>query len=598
MKQIPLTLLVWLFLLALPARAQWLTQTLNLKQGWNAVFLHVDSGYATVDELIGAAAPLVTPIEQVWRWDPKPTTAQFIISPQQPIDTGSQWVSWKRASGSGSALRRLAGNTAYLVYSTTDYTWELKGRPVLPSYQWSVSGLNFFGFPTVPTSPPSFDQFLAGVPSLQLGEIFRYNGGELSSDNPARIFAFRSIPVVRGEAYWIRAGEVYNSYYGPFEVTATGNGQIQFGDSLNSYSFRLRNLTSSPLTVTLKLKESESAPAGQTPIAGLPPLLVRGEQNQTNLTYTYSELTLGASQSWTLAPQGQQGSETEVVIGLDRVQVTGAPTDLLAGLLELTDSLGQTRIDLAVSAEVSVPTGLWVGAAAVTSVGQYLQSYLRDANNQLVVNTNGAYVVTGIITNLTPVPTAYPLRIIVHNPDSGPATLWQRIFFGYNATTNPIVANQESALAPNLISQARRLSASHLPWSKANPGWSFSGPLAQGAVVKASITNDFRDQASNPFLHTYHPDHDNLNASFRNELPQGSESYTIVREITLSVDPPADDFNSRVNASANLSGRYLESIRVQGLARAGNTFDARRFDVSGAFSLNRISGIPTLTLVP
>jgi hypothetical protein len=122
--------------------------------------------------------------------------------------------------------------------------------------------------------------------------------------------------------------------------------------------------------------------------------------------------------------------------------------------------------------------------------------------------------------------------------------------------------------------------------------------LAQGAVVKASITNDFRDQASNPFLHTYHPDHDNLNASFRNELPQGSESYTIVREITLSVDPPADDFNSRVNASANLSGRYLESIRVQGLARAGNTFDARRFDVSGAFSLNRISGIPTLTLVP
>ena len=598
MKQIPSTLLVWFFLLALPARAQWLTQTLNLKQGWNAVFLHVDPGYATVDQLIGSTAPVLTPIEQVWRWDPKPTTAQFITSPQQPTDTGSQWVNWKRSDGGSSALLRLAGNTAYLVYSTSDFAWELKGRPVLPSYQWSTSGLNFFGFPTVSVAPPTFEDFLADVPSLQLGEIFRYGGGELGVDNPSRVFAFRTTRVNRGEAYWIRAGDIYHSYYGPFEVTAAGDGQIQFGDSLNAFSFRIRNLSANPLTVTLQLKASEPSPTGQTPIAGVPPLLVRGEQNLTNLTYSFSELPPGTENSWTLAPRGQVGSETEVVLGLDRANVTGNPNDLLAGVLQLTDSLGQTRIDMAVSAGVSSASGLWVGSAAVTSVGQYLQSYLRDANNQLVVNTNGAYVVTGVITNLTPVPSAYPLRMIVHNPASGPATLWQRIFYGFNASTNPIVANQESALSPNLLSQARRISASHLPWSEQNPGWTFSGPLGKGAVLTTSVTNDFRNQVSNPFLHTYHPDHDNLDATFKNELPQGSESYTTVREITLRVDPPANDFDSRVNASATLSGTYLESIRVLGLARAGNSFDTRRFDVSGGFLLNRISGIPTLTLVP
>ena len=112
------------------------------------------------------------------------------------------------------------------------------------------------------------------------------------------------------------------------------------------------------------------------------------------------------------------------------------------------------------------------------------------------------------------------------------------------------------------------------------------------------MTNDFNDHASNPFLHTYHPDHDNLDATFKNELPQGSESYSIIREIKLVVQPPADDFNSLVNSGLNLTGTYVETIRIQGLARAGNTFDTRRFDVRGAFSLNRISEIATVTKLP
>jgi len=495
-------------------------------------------------------------------------------------------------------LQRLTANTALLVYSTADYTWQLKGRPVLPAYQWSTSGLNFFGFPTVPVRPPSFEDFLAGAPLLQLGEIFRYPGGELGENNPARVFALRTTPARRGEAYWIRAGEAYNNYYGPFEVTAAGSGQAAFGDSLSTYSFRVRNVSANPLTVSLRLAASEAPPTGQVPITGLPPLLVRGELNKTNLNYAFSELPAGSPKSWTLAPRGQPGSEAEIVLGLDRAKVTGNPGGLLAGVLQLSDSLGHTRVDLSVSASVATRSGLWVGAAAVTEVSQYLQSYLRDPGNQLVVNNDGTYVVTGIITNLTPVPTAYPLRLIVHNPATGPATLWQRIFFGFNAATNPVVANQESALAANLLAQARRLSASHLPWSEGNPGWVFSGPLDQGAVLTASVTNDFRGQASNPFLHTYHPDHDNLDATFDNQLPQGSESYTVVRQITLKVDPPANDFSSRVNAGLTLVGGYVETIRVLGLARAGNTSDTRRFDVRGAFSLNRISEIPTLTYVP
>ncbi len=597
-KKLSLLLLSVLAGFALPARAQWVTQTLSLKSGWNAVFLHVDAAHASLDQLVGASAPVLTPIEQVWRWNPNQGTAQFVQSPQQPLDTGSQWSSWRRSAVGTPTLDRLTGNSAYLVYTTTDYVWELKGQPVVPAYQWSTSGLNFFGFPTVSPGAPMFEDFLADVPTLQFSEVFRYPGGEFGPTNPGRLFALRTTPVRRGEAFWIRAGEVFNQYFGPFDVTAAGRGRAAFGESLSSYGFRLRNQTGSPLTVSLRLIESETPPTGQPAIVGVPPLLVRGELNTVNLTHGVVDLPTNAPVSWVLQPHGLPGSEVEVVLGLDRSAMTNDVGDLLAGVLQLTDSLGHTRVDMPVSATKASQAGLWVGTAAVTEVGQYLQSYLRGGTNQLIVATNGSYVVTSVVTNLTPVPTAFPLRLIVHNPATGPATLLQRVYVGLNAGTNPVVANQESALAPGLISAARRLSATHLPWSETNPGWDFSGALAQGVVVTTSVTNRYDDQRSNPFLHTYHPDHDNLNSRFDAELPQGSESFTIVRQLTLSIQPPANDFNSRVSAGLSFSGDYVETLLVRGLPRPGGAFDTRRFDSKGIFQLNRISEIPTLTRVP
>ncbi|MFN0069232.1 MAG: hypothetical protein ACKVYV_16550 [Limisphaerales bacterium] len=597
-KQLSALVACALAVLAPAARAQWLTQSLDLKAGWNAVYLHVDASHATLDQLVGAGAPVITPIEQVWRWDPDPATAQFIDSPQEPVDVGSQWTSWKRADGGSSRLQRLSANIACLVYSTVDYTWELKGRPVLPAYQWSSDGLNFLGFPTVTVSPPSLEAFLTEAPSLLLGEIFSYPGGALGPNNPGRVFALRTKPVRRGEAFWMRAGEVYNNYYGPLEVTAAGSGDVSFGGSLSTFSFRLRNLTAGPLTVSLRMIASETPPAGQTPVAGVPPLLVRGPLNPTNLTHGYFPLPPGTNHVLTLAPAGRDGSDVQTVIGLDRAAITAGVGDLLAGVLQFTESSGRTRVDLGVSATAASSAGLWVGGAAITQVSQYLQQYLRDTAGRLVVETNGAYVVTGVITNLTPVPAPFPLKLIVHNPAAGPATLWQRIHYGLNVISNAVVANEEASLDPAQRAGARRLSATHLPWTEANPGWNFSGPLARGAVVVTRVTNAFDRHESNPFLHTYHPDHDNLNPTFRSEVPQGSESYTIVREITLSVRPPADDFDARTAAGLNFTGDYLETIRVIGLARAGNTFDTRRFDVRGAFSLGRLTDIATVTRVP
>ena len=586
-----------LLLAVLPAQAQWLTQTNNLKAGWNGVYLHVDPSYDTLDDLVGS--DLSNPILEVWLWNPPASTMQFVQSPQQPV-AGDQWLSWVRNDTGVQSLQRLVPNAAYLVRvatSVSTYAWKIKGKPVPPSYTWTTTGLNFLGFPSVTYRPPTFDSFLSKVPDLQQNaEIYYYPGGDLGTGNPARVYAMRAMTVNRGQAYWIRAGTVYNRYFAPFEVALTGSGGVNYGDSINALNFRLRNLTASNVTLTLKLVASETPPAGQTNIVGTPPLLVRGPLNTTNLTYTYTSLPVNGTYAWTLTPKGQPGSEVEVVLGLDRTILSGAVGSLYAGALRLTDSFGYSQVEVPVTATVASSAGLWVGAAAVNQVGQYLKTYQRDTNNILVLS-NGQYQVAGLNTNIGGVSRTFPLRLIVHNPQvgHGNAVLLQHVFVGLDPWTNEVVATSQSALNSAFLSQARRISAAHLPWTATNQIWSFDGTLGQVTQLTATVTLPFNDQASNPFLHTYHPDHDNLDPAFKNELPQGSESYSVRRDIRLTILPPSGGSATFTTGAQSLSGNYAETVTMTGLARAGGKFDTRTFEVRGVFNLNRISAVPTLT---
>src|SRR5262245_52459599 len=90
-----------LVVLAFSARAQWETQTFDLVSGWNAVFLHVDADYTTLDAMVGGDP--TNPIIEVWRWNP-PATTQFTESPSNP-NPGSEWSSWVRTKPGGSLQR-------------------------------------------------------------------------------------------------------------------------------------------------------------------------------------------------------------------------------------------------------------------------------------------------------------------------------------------------------------------------------------------------------------------------------------------------------------------------------------------------------------
>jgi hypothetical protein len=586
------------------AQAQWVTQSVVLKPGWNGVFLNVDASHASLDALVGADSN--NPILEVWLWNP-PLTQPSVSGSQTIDDNNSGWTSWMRGKPNGS-LYNLLGDAAYLVFVRTNvssYTWQVKGKPVVPRNAWQLNGLNFVGFSTLPNQAPDFSSFLNSSTELTNSpQIYQYVGGPLVPNvNPVLINSalFRATPVVRGKAYWINDKTTFNHYFGPFRVELTGSSGASFGDSSSTYSLRLRNLTSNPLTISVSLAASEPPPAGQPAIAGVPPLLLRGAINLTTLTYGYTNLPGGSPRSWTLAALNQPGSTLEVVLGLNRSAMAGnQPGDLVAGVLQFTDSLGFTEVDVPVSATASSNAGLWVGSATVNQVGQYLKSYQLDSDNHPVISSAGSYVVTNVNTALGPVPTSYPLRLIIHNPGSGGnSVLLQRVYYGVDANTNAIIATQEGALNHAYLNIARRISSSTLPWSATNRTWAFNGNLQPSGSLTTRVTLDYADQASNPFLHTYHPDHDNLdhNNNFQ-QLRQGQESYTIQRDITLSPSGPSADFASLTAGNSTISGSYYETITVLGLARSGNTNDSRTLQLSGSFTLDHISTIPILTAGP
>ncbi len=591
---------------ALPAvRAQWQTQNFTLKPGWNAIFLEVDASYLQLDDLVANPANPAPNIAEVWLWQPAPSTLQFTTTPAEPSGANSQWAVWYKPTGVADTLNRMVGNAAYLVRNTgtTDFIWRITGKPVPPRYQWTTTGLNFIGFPTPAAAPPRFDNFLDPVPELlNSAQIYRYPGGEVGPPNPQAVLgpsALFNTRVNRGEAFWIRSSDpgYYNRYFGPLDVHLQNAAGVEFSTALGTSSLRLKNTTATAQTVLLSLVASgppPPVPNGQSAIVGTPPLLVRGPRNPTDLTYTYSVLNPASPQTFSLAPSGTPGGDLEIILGLNRSAMSATPGDFYAGVLRFTDAGGRSQVDVPVSATVADTVGLWVGSASVDRVGQYLKTYTPgpDGHPALVSNpASGApYEIDHINTALTPVSRPFPLRLIVHNDAGGAARLLQRVFFGLDGAGNSLIATSEDSLASATLRSARRISAPHLPFAPVNLPWLGVGTLRPGLPLGFTVDLDYRDQASNPFLHTYHPDHDNLDPDFQQVAAQGAESYTVSRQITLAPAAPGSDFASLTAGSSSLGGTYTETVTFR-----GRNASARAFNLQGSFLLNRISSIPTLT---
>ena len=117
-----------------------------------------------------------------------------------------------------------------------------------------------------------------------------------------------------------------------------------------------------------------------------------------------------------------------------------------------------------------------------------------------------------------------------------------------------------------------------------------------GATLSATYTQEYDDK-TNPFVHSFHPQHDNI--AFNNQRPSklGSgdegtgeyESWGVTREISLtftSEDPTgaasADAWNRTITG-----GIYEETVH-------GLTGQGRPIKTRGAFRLTKVNDCPTL----
>ncbi|NQW99702.1 hypothetical protein HQ447_03515, partial [bacterium] len=209
-----------------------------------------------------------------------------------------------------------------------------------------------------------------------------------------------------------------------------------------------------------------------------------------------------------------------------------------------------------------------------------------------VTRGGGGYTVTPEVTISAPpaqegtaTPGSFTLRTLLHVADDGTATLLSKVYLGRLAVAPNAygLCTAESLLQKSALSSARRLSSGHLPNGRVITG---SGSVALGSSLDCTIGLPF-DDPTNPFVHQFHPDHDNLDA--RSEtLGAGVESYTVTRAVTFTFTstPPGGSAVTTGWGSRVIGGTYREL--VTGLHSSS-------IQLEGTFQLRRASEIGTLS---
>ncbi len=601
-----------LLLLALPSPclAQWMTQQIQLVPGWNAVFLHVQPEPRSCDKIFEKL-----PVESVWKWDRRFTTVQFSTDPATLLPQDPDWLVWLPPSDSRAFLNRLfelQGSQAYLIKVASNaaaFTLPIKGRVIIPRLEWFPHGLNLVGLPVNPRNPPTFSKFFEFTPEVSTSQgygnqLFRLD----SAGHGQQIVQPARDRIQPGAAYWVGCARTV-AHMAAIHAGPQG-GAVDFGELLTQQELSIRNPhPTAAVTARVSLRTSESAPltGGFPEVAGPVPLSVLisypnyeyttnydGNTGQRSIT---TNVLAGTQWEWvdfpanglsrTLSPQ----EEWVIKLGVRRqdfvpYQAQGTNGAAYQSVLEITDSTESLLI--------------WVPArASRTSTLQSTLGSASDAHSsneglwvgQVTVNRVDAPAYT---TDLLPAPAPASFRLLMHVDGYGQASLLQQVWLAWDSgLTNAPYTNGTYALyasqagVPAGATDVNRISSVGFPPIPPLPltsGTTNTDPFL--GVLTGTVTVGANDPV-NPFLHRYHPMHDNKNWQFQT-YADPIETRSVERSLTFR-------FNSATNTSADsfwgvdaVSGTYQEAL--SGLR-------AQTIHVQGVFTLQRISRINSL-IVP
>lgn len=594
-------LAVALLFLSATAHAQWTTQTISLRPGWNAVFLEVQPEPRECDAVFTNL-----PIESVWFWNRRFNSVQFIQDPETLVPGDPDWLVWfPRNAGSRATLNlhAIPGGRAYLIKvaaGAQPFAWSVRGNPALRRPDWQSDSLNFVGFSVSAQNPPTFAAFFAGTPAHEGQPIYELN----SAGHWERVAFPATATLENGRAYWIGC-QGQSTFSGPVTLQLDQSIGLNYGRTLVELTLRLRNASSLPRSLSLRRLPSANPPAGPyPPKAGDVPLayfrmnLAQSQYGWIPLSTTLEKLDMAPGEEWSL----------RLEVGRAEMAASSDPTALYQSLLEITDDHG-ARVLVPVTAQGSQASsaglagasagpagapplphkhaGLWIGSASINRVSQP----------------------ASISQPTTPQPVAseFPFRLIVHVDANGQARLLQKVLQMWkNGMTKPdpldptrqivdvpgrFVLLTDEALIPNFSGAALR---DGVPVGRrvSSAVFGFKTPLSLtgvgdfgGNTISVQIPLSYNDPV-NPFLHRYHPDHNNLTERFDQNLPAGAESFDVTRQVSLqfSAQPP-DGLALAGWGDSQLAGTYRETIT--GVHR-------QPIYVEGFFRLQKASTIASL----
>lgn len=549
-------------------------QVITLQPGWNAIYIELQPEQRDIATVFAGL-----PIGSVWRWRPDVEGAQFIRDPAEGLENIAGWFAWfpqPRPDAFLTNLYQIEGGAAYLVRLEGSQSRQITitGRPVFRGRFWQPDAFTLTGLPVSESDAPSFAEFF-GPSQAHAGQPIY----TLESDGRWRLVAAPASETVRaGRAYWVYTRGNSN-YQGPLHVVLDQGDSLEFSAALQEIGIVLRNYSRATGSFQIERVDGDTLP-----------LLYRNEDPETGevawpqlrdrlildapansdifLTLAVDRSRFTASrQDQVLAITDEQGTRVLLYAGGDTIQPF-APTVAKSGAISKAAGDGYA--------------GLWVGEIILDKVSEAQQA------------------------GTTPTPTVreFTQRVLLHVDTAGQVRLLKDVIqMWQDGTTVP------SAVDPTLneVDQPGRFvlvtdknliglygGASTRDGSSVGIRYSTIGYDFEGDALE--VDGDFGPELTlqtaiviepqlptNPFLHRYHPDHNNLDEQFLNFR---EEAYRVVRDIqfVFSDGPPEND-PSPGWGDNRLGGTFEESI--VGLHR-------NPIFVSGRFELRRVSAVPVL----
>ena len=551
------------FIFSFQSFAQYKTQTLKLHSGWNAVFFEVQPTPANCNSIFSG-----TPVESVWAWNRKFSSVQFIQDPNTMFPGQPEWLTWFPKDHPKEFLNNLfslSGEKAYLIKvedGSPEINLTIKGKAQTTTKKWYPNSYNLAGFNVDENNLPVFSEYFSGA--------FAHSGQPVYKMSPEGEWELIADPATEkiesGKAYWVMCKGV-SDFSGPIEAKFIGSSSVEFGKKTVVSEIAIENKSALEKNVTIRIKNSATAPYGELPVAGNIPLSY-WHSDFENQKFQWRKMP--AQLNKTLKPGGKWTQR--FMVRRNDMPESASPGALFQNLLEIEDGAG-AKIYMPVTAEKALdsnypggPTpfprnGLWVGYAILNNVSM----------------AHGTS---------TPQPTSAPMnfRIIVHQDSNGIARLLQKatVMMKKTDTTNLVVITNDKLIPQFLSGEPSKDSVEGQRFSSVVFGMRVPEKMSynqEGKSLSASVFIGYDDPLS-PFKHLYHPDHNNLE-NYEKKLPEGIQSFDVTRLIKMDFSvEPVKGASAAAWGDTVVGGVYSESI--DGLYH-------KTLNVQGKFVLNQVT---------